>query len=367
MEISINNKKGYVVSLYQSPSQTPDEFDSLINDFEKLIIDIYSRKADFVLMIGDFNAKSCHWSIIDTTTPEGARLGSITSLYGMKQLISEPTHILQQSSSRIVLIFTNQPNTVMDSGVDSSLHPKCDHQLIYSKLNLKIEHPPHYIHKISNCNRAGTDLINRAMENCDWPSLFLGKNVHQQDEIFNKTLLTIFHNYIPNKFISCGDKDQPWINEEIKSLIHRKNCLYQRQIKSGSIDYISLNALTIDISNALSSSKLKYHERLANKLNDPKTAPKTYWAISKIFVNGSKIPLISPLLVDNKRVTDFLDKANLFNNFFAKQCTSIFSDSAVPVNINFETRERLSSLEFCVHDIVKIIKSLDQNKAHDHD
>ena len=72
-----------------------DEFDSFINDFEKPIMDIYSRKADFVLMIGDFNVKSCNWSINDTTTPEGAQLDSITSLYGMKQLISEPTHILQ--------------------------------------------------------------------------------------------------------------------------------------------------------------------------------------------------------------------------------------------------------------------------------
>ena len=78
----------------------------------------------------------------------------------------------------------------------------------------------------------------------------------------------------------------------------------------------------------------------------------------KIFLNGSKIPLISPLLVDNKLLTDFLDKASLFNNFFAKQCTPISNDSTVPVNINSETRE--ISLELCVDDIVKIIRSLDQ-------
>ena len=58
LEISINNKKSYVVSLYRPPSQTPDEFDSFFNNLEKLIIDIYSCKADFILMIGDFNAKS---------------------------------------------------------------------------------------------------------------------------------------------------------------------------------------------------------------------------------------------------------------------------------------------------------------------
>ena len=60
-------------------------------------------------------------------------------------------------------------------------------------------------------------------------------------------------------------------------------------------------------------------------------------------------------------------KANIFNNFFAKQCTPISNNSTVPVNINFDTRERLSSMEFCVDDIVKIIRSLDQNKAHGHD
>ena len=124
------------------------------------------------MVIGDFNAKCCNWSINYTTTPEEAQLDSITSSFGMKQLISEPTHILQQSSSCTDLIFTNQPNIFMDSGVDSSLHPKCHHQIIYSKLNLKIEYLPPYIPKTYNYNRAETDLINCAIQNWDWASLF---------------------------------------------------------------------------------------------------------------------------------------------------------------------------------------------------
>ena len=87
LKISIDNEKGYVVSLYWSPSQTPDQFDYFINNSEKVIIDIYSQKADFVLMIGDFNADSSNLSINDTTTPEGAQLDSFKSFYGMKQLI----------------------------------------------------------------------------------------------------------------------------------------------------------------------------------------------------------------------------------------------------------------------------------------
>ena len=62
----------------------------------RIIIHVYSRKADFVLLIGDLNANSYNWLVNDTTTPEGAQLDSFTTLYGMKQLISEPNHILQQ-------------------------------------------------------------------------------------------------------------------------------------------------------------------------------------------------------------------------------------------------------------------------------
>ena len=38
LEISINNKNGYVVSMYRSPSQTADESDLFINNLEKFVI-----------------------------------------------------------------------------------------------------------------------------------------------------------------------------------------------------------------------------------------------------------------------------------------------------------------------------------------
>ena len=32
----------------------------------------------------------------------------------------------------------------MDSGLHASLHPNCHHQIVYAKLNLKIEYSPCY-------------------------------------------------------------------------------------------------------------------------------------------------------------------------------------------------------------------------------
>ena len=59
-------------------------------------------------------------------------------------------------------------------------------------------------------------------------------------------------------------------------MINRKNWLFQSQRKSGNLDFTILNTFTLDISNAIKSSKLNFYEHLANKLNGLKTAPKTY-------------------------------------------------------------------------------------------
>ena len=120
--VTISNKKGYVITLYRSPSQTSDGFLSFISNLEKLLININSFDPHFVILLCDFNAKSKSWSVNDTTTEESKILENLTSLFGMKQLISAPTHILQHFSSYIDLVFVNQPNLVVDSGIHPSLH-----------------------------------------------------------------------------------------------------------------------------------------------------------------------------------------------------------------------------------------------------
>ena len=49
------------------------------------------------------------------------------------------------------------------------------------------------------CINADTTSINRVIDIFDWGNSFGGKSVHEQVLFFNKTILNIFHNYIPNK------------------------------------------------------------------------------------------------------------------------------------------------------------------------
>ena len=54
-EVTTSNKKGYVITLYKSPSQASDAFDSFISNLEKLVIDVTCFDPHFVILFGEFN------------------------------------------------------------------------------------------------------------------------------------------------------------------------------------------------------------------------------------------------------------------------------------------------------------------------
>ena len=60
-------------------------------------------------------------------------------------------------------------------------------------------------------------------------------------------------------------------------------------------------------------------------------------------------------------------KANIFNKFFAEQCTPLKNSSVLPVNQMFLTQSRLSCISFNEDEILKIVRALNINKAHGHD
>ena len=167
----------------------------------------------------DDNARSSNWCKYDISNNEGVQIDSVTSIHGLEQLIYEPTQILSNFSSCIDLIFTNQPNLVVDSGTHPSLHPNCHHQIIHCKINLQVEYPPPYQRHVWNYAKANKDTILSALQNVDWHRLFANKTVHQQVNLLNDIILNVFTNFVPNKVITCDDRDPPWINDNIKNNI----------------------------------------------------------------------------------------------------------------------------------------------------
>ena len=97
----------------------------------------------------------------------------------------------------------------MDSGVHVSVHPNCHHEIVNAKLNLKVEYSRLYERLVWDYKKTNTQLLNGTTETINWEKLLENKNVNEQLYLFNKTMLNIFHNFIPNNNIICNDKEPP--------------------------------------------------------------------------------------------------------------------------------------------------------------
>ena len=158
-EISFGGKICNFILLYRSPNQSSDTFEDFADNLE-LNLDKITNKSPYLLVVlGDFNVKSSNWYKHDKTTYEGSKIDAITSQFGLQQLIAEPPHILTDSSSCIDLLFTSQPNLVMESGLHFSLHQNCHHQITYAKINLKVCYPPPNELEIWYYQRANVDQV----------------------------------------------------------------------------------------------------------------------------------------------------------------------------------------------------------------
>ena len=76
------------------------------------------------------------------------------------------------------------------------------------------------------------------------------------------------------------------------------------------------------------------------------TATKTYWSILKTFYNHKKVPIVPPLLINDKLISDFEVKINRFNDLFTPQYTPLDNSNKIPESQTYITNTKLSSIKF---------------------
>ena len=67
-EIVTGKKKGYVITLYRSPSQNQGEFEHFLLSLENLLGNIRNQDPAFTILLGDFNARSKSWWVTKLQT-----------------------------------------------------------------------------------------------------------------------------------------------------------------------------------------------------------------------------------------------------------------------------------------------------------
>ena len=80
------------------------------------------------------------------------------------------------------------------------------------------------------------------------------------------------------------------------------------------------------------------------------------------FLNNIKIPFVPPILISSETITNTVEKANIFNEYFASQCTPLENNRKL-LSLLMNTDKRLNTISIKNVVIISIIKSLNPTKA----
>ena len=119
-------------------------------------------------------------------------------------------------------------------------------------------------------------------------------------------------------------------------------------------------------SKLINQAKQLYYHNLGDKLSDPKIGQKSFWTAFKRIVNTKKQTNIPPIIENDVYISDFSQKANIFNEYFATQCIVNDNGSTLPAYIPYTNK---SSSHFIITEkqIIDIILKLNANKSQGYD
>ena len=125
-------------------------------------------------------------------------------------------------------------------------------------------------------------------------------------------------NFIPNETKIFVPPDPPWITKPLKTMLNRKNRLFNNYKKHDykTEDKIRLEAFRIECKQAVGTSKLSYLKNIGNKANNPNTSQKSFWKIINRVMNKCRAPKIPPLLVNSLFILNYREKQYISMTFF---------------------------------------------------
>ena len=187
-------------------------------------------------------------------------------------------------------------------------------------------------------------------------------------DLFQTKVLELMNAFIPNKIVTINSKDAPWITPVVKTALRRNKIIFRKWVSHGRVlaEKEKVNESQRETNKIIINAKNKYTNDLGRKICDSSTGSKCFWTAFNTLVNKNKITNIPPIIKNDKYISNFKEKADVFNRYFSLQCRPLNTDSLLP-NFTPLTASKLDKINFDPKDIVSIINKLNSKKASGHD
>ena len=113
----------------------------------------------------------------------------------------------------------------------------------------------------------------------------------------------------------------------------------------------------------IQEAKPSYYTNLGSKLSDPISGQICSWIAYKKIVNKKNITNSPPIIDNGIYISTCKEKADIFKEYFANQCTINDNDNVLPGH-TFKIEVLFSYVFITRNHLIKVIDTFDANKAH---
>ncbi len=354
LEINTGRNKILLYVAYRTPSDPVDH--DFWNSLQTCIDEGRQSNYPYIVLTGDLNA--------DPNTPNGVYMKHFCLSNGLTIHIDEPTRIVKDSESCLDQFITNMPTYVDSTEVLTPIGTS-DHSPVTCILTFKHIRSKSYQRLIWLYSKANFAQYCDALKNYNWDQCFLSDDINSICSSFSKAVLDIAKKYIPNKTVTIRHNDLPWYNSSLRKLKRKTDRLYKlAKASKKTSDWDTYKPVRNEYSFKLKQAEKSYLDNLANSLSaENNLNPKRWWNIVKSFMNRTNSSTIPPLDYDSTIITDNVNKAEAFNDFFVKQSFLDESNANLPFGPDNDNMPTLTGLHINEIDVEEMLSELNCNKA----
>ena len=379
IQLNLIGSKSALIGAYYKPHELDQtSFDELGKS-----LDLIKQSNSQIWLLGDFNLPKIDWELL-TPTPDCDYQTFYTDCLEtfsdclLEQMVTSPT----RGPNTLDLFFTTNPTLVKTVSVIPGLS---DHDIVLAEVNSRPQLTKQVPRDIPLYKKADWDQLKQSMRDL-YEELQSSPATTDIQVLWDKFAGRLQHEidtHIPIR--KAGTKDGfPWINQEIRRLIRKRDKLYRRWSRSGRPDdqkkFLDQKHLVRRITDRAYEKYLKDILGINNDGDDlddpPKVKTKKLYSLLKHSKQDSSG--IASLKADNKTYTEDSEKANALNGQFhsvfspkspislkqlAQRTLQDLHDSGLNQPLRPSPHPKMPEIHVSQSGIEKLLKGLNPHKA----
>ena len=244
----------------------------MLSNIERSIDLAFDTDIKNIVVTGDLN--------LDLLKPATSKkLLDIATQYNMSQIINEPTHFTESSSSLIDVYLVSSECSVNTSGVGD---PFLDQQQryhcpVYCLLHCNKPHAKSFKRLVWKYDQCNFDNMRRDAAAYNWDSLE-NNDIDTYANNITQTIISLSKKHIPNKTVTIRQSDPPWMHNEIRKCIRKRKRAYDKAKKSNNEEHWNkYKTLRNKTTHLLRNAKSEHTKKLSEKLRNQNLNTSDYW------------------------------------------------------------------------------------------